>query len=273
MITYINLYIQDKYYGILYYLFSGIFTALFILSIGYIYIGYNIGYSILSIVFIWKLGLGPFHILMPKIYNSLSPKKILLIDIMVKYLLFYIFYKLLISIPININFIIITSMIIGTISTLKENNLLNILVYSSLVNYGLILILINNIELYLLYLMYYTMMVIIFIYLIVHINLDYGIDNPYYIFIWFVLIFNLIGIPPLAGFWIKMYAIYALVLNKLYIILAITIISLIFITSIYLKILLRFMINQRYIKYTNNNVYNSHILSTIVINLIYPLII
>jgi hypothetical protein len=40
IIVMINLYIQDQYPGIIYYLISGIFTGLFILSLGYLYIGY-----------------------------------------------------------------------------------------------------------------------------------------------------------------------------------------------------------------------------------------
>jgi hypothetical protein len=40
IIIIINLYIQDQYPGIIYYLISGIFTGLFILSLGYLYIGY-----------------------------------------------------------------------------------------------------------------------------------------------------------------------------------------------------------------------------------------
>ena len=51
MLILLNLYIQDQYPGIIYYLFSGLFSALFLLSLGYISMGYLISYSLLSIVF------------------------------------------------------------------------------------------------------------------------------------------------------------------------------------------------------------------------------
>ena len=94
MMILINLYLLDRYPGILYYLFSGLFSALFILSLGYLSMGYLISYSFLNIIFFYKLSLAPFHILLPQIYNSLSPRIIFLIDIPYKILLFYLFSRI-----------------------------------------------------------------------------------------------------------------------------------------------------------------------------------
>jgi NADH:ubiquinone oxidoreductase subunit 2 (subunit N) len=93
IIIIINLYIQDQYLGILYYLFSSLFSALLLLSLGYFYLGSIIGFKFFYIILIAKIGLIPFHILLPNIYNNLSPKIILLIDIPYKLILFYIFYR------------------------------------------------------------------------------------------------------------------------------------------------------------------------------------
>jgi NADH:ubiquinone oxidoreductase subunit 2 (subunit N) len=90
----INLYIQDQYPGILYYLFSGLFSALFLLSLGYLSLGYLSASKILCIVLFAKLGLVPFHILLPNIYNNLSPQVILLMDIPYKMILFFVLYRL-----------------------------------------------------------------------------------------------------------------------------------------------------------------------------------
>lgn len=51
MLILINLYVQDQYPGIIYYLFSGLFSALFLLGLGYLSIGYYISYSLITIVF------------------------------------------------------------------------------------------------------------------------------------------------------------------------------------------------------------------------------
>lgn len=278
VITFINLYIQDKLPGILYYLFSALFSALFILSLGYLYMGYTIAYSLITLVFVWKLGLGPFHILMPYIYNSLSPMKILFIDIISKYLLFYIFSRLLISIPLNIYPIIIISIVLGGFLSLTTNNLLNILIYSSITNYGLLLILYNYPTLFATYLIYYSFMVVIYLYLIIYKDLGshYYLDNPYYIFLWAILIFNFMGIPPFCGFWIKLYALNILVLNGSYFTLFIILVSLLLLSSVYLRILLEFLCYNLQSKisllYFNSNSISSHFIASLAILLLFPLL-
>jgi hypothetical protein len=47
----LNLYLQDQYPGIIYFLFSALFSALFLLSLGYLSMGYIISYSLISVVF------------------------------------------------------------------------------------------------------------------------------------------------------------------------------------------------------------------------------
>lgn len=93
IIILINLFIQDQYPGILYFLISGIFTGIFLLSLGYLYIGFNISYKLLYLVFLFKLGILPFHFILPSIYLNLSIKLIYLIDIPYKLIIFYILYK------------------------------------------------------------------------------------------------------------------------------------------------------------------------------------
>ena len=274
MVTYINFYIQNKYYGILYYLFSSIFTGIFILSLGYIYLGYNLGYYLIILIFIYKLGLAPLHILIPKIYNNLSIKKLIFIDILCKYLNLFIFYRLFISISINLSYIILISIIISTLLTLKETNLLNILIYSSIINYSLILILINNFNIFFIYLIHYIFISLIFFYLITYYNLFYSINNSYYILLWFLLSMNLIGIPPFIGFWIKFYILYLLILSLNYYLLIIILFSFILLSLVYIRILLNFYINTQSIKFTifNINTFNSHFISILINLLFFPIL-
>lgn len=182
IIIIINLYIQDQYLGILYYLFSGLFSALLVLSLGYLYLGYIIGYKFLYIVLFSKLGIIPFHILLPSIYNNLSPKIILLIDIPYKLILFFILYKTY-FLSFDIQFIIYLNLIISAIGSLRYQNLFSLLVYSSLFNYSLILIIISfqYIDFFIYYLYIYSFFVILYLYLITFKFIDRKIQHSLYI--------------------------------------------------------------------------------------------
>ena len=182
IIIIINLYIQDQYLGILYYIFSALFSALLILSLGYLYLGYIIGYKFLYIVLFYKLGIVPFHILLPNIYNNLSPKIILLIDIPYKIVLFYILYKTFL-LSFDIKFLLYLNLIISAIGSLRYQNLLSLLVYSSLFNYSLILISISfqYIDIFIYYLYIYSFLVILYLYLITLKFINRKIQHPLYL--------------------------------------------------------------------------------------------
>jgi len=274
MVTYINLYIQNRYFGILYYLFSSIFTALFILALGYLYIGVNIAYYLIILIFIYKLGLPPFHILIPKIYGNLSIKKVIFLDILNKYLILHILYRLLITTSINLHPILGVSIILGTLLSLNEFNLLNIYIYSSTVNYSFLLILINNYTLFYLYLFNYILMSLLFLYLISYLYLHYSVEGGYYLFLWLILFLNLIGIPPLIGFWIKFYLLYILLLNLNYSLLILILTSLLLLSFVYIRLFLNYYINTNKISISsiiNKDNFNSHIISSITTLLLFPI--
>jgi len=273
-IIYINIYIQDKNIGIIYYLFSGLFSALLIFSFGYLIMGYYIAYSFIIIIFIWKLNLIPFHILMPLIYNNISPKLIFYLDIPSKMLILFLLYKLILSIFINLQFIIIINIIVSTIIILMENNLFNILIYSSLINYSIILIFIqyNYFHFFFIYILFYSFMILIFLYLIIYKYIFYSFTNPFYILFWSLLLFNFIGIPPFMGFYIKLIPLYILILHNKILLTILFIISFILISFIYLKILGSFIINNNFsIHNISNNFQLTHFISSLLILLSFPI--
>lgn len=272
MIIIINLYIQDQYPGILYYLFSGLFTAIFILAIGYLSLGYNIGLSLINIVFMYKLSLAPFHILLPQIYNNLSPNIILLIDIPYKIILFYLYYRIF-SITLNITPIIILSILVGSIGALGNKNLLSLMIYSSLFHYGLILINIyfQHWDYFIFYIIIYSMIVIIYLYLIIFKYITGMINNSYYMIMWFILLMNLIGIPPLTGFFIKLLPFYLCIYNNHILLFFISSFGLILLSYVYLRLLLSIILQERIFNIKNPHSNYSHLLSSLLLLSSFPI--
>lgn len=271
IIIIINLYIQDQYPGIIYYLISGIFTGLFILSLGYLYLGYIWAEKLIYIVFLFKLGLIPFHLLLPMIYLNLSPINIFIIDIPYKLVLFYILIKL------DMNYYsywyIIFILIISTISSLRYKNLILIMIYSSIFNYALILILISlkNNLIFLYYIFYYSIFVLIYLYLLTNYFINKQFSSSFYFYFWLILFFNLLGIPPLSGFYIKYYTLYLIIENNLFILFIISIISILLISYTYLRILnTLYMNNHKYLIINKNSSY-SHLISFLLTFISFPL--
>lgn len=266
MIIIINLYINDKYPAILYYIFSAIFSAIFLLALAYLYFGYSIAYKFIYIVWIYKIGLAPFHILLPQIYNNLSPRIILLIDIPYKTILLYLLYRF--NLPsFDLIYIIGFSLLVGSIGSLIHKNLLSLMVYSSIYNYALLLISLfyNNISYFLSYIIIYNLMIILYLYLINYKFIDRQINNTIYLFIWFILIMNLMGIPPLNGFFIKFFIFYLLAYNGAYLLLFLSSIGVLFLSYTYLRILLSMMISDKSFILSHPNAPYAHFISTILI--------
>jgi len=268
----INLYIQDQYPGILYYLFSGLFSALFLLSLGYLSLGYLSASKILCIVLFAKLGLVPFHILLPNIYNNLSPQVILLMDIPYKMILFFVLYRLN-FLFLDYSFWIALSLIIGAIGSIRYQNLFSVWIYSSLYNYGLILITIHYqaMDYFLYYIFIYSLTAMIFFYLVTSKFINRQIENQIYILFWFLLLINLIGIPPFNGFFIKFQVLYLALYHHSWFFFILVSFGLIFLTYTYLRLLISMMINSRSYHIQLNTTKNAHFLSVLMVLSLWPL--
>lgn len=247
IIILINLYLKDKYPGIIYFIISSLFTSLFILSIGYINIGYIIFFKFIYIVLTFKIGYIPFHILLPNLYNDLSPINLLLIDISYKMTLLSIFYRLYLM-CYDSNNLLVLNLILSILIVIFNKNLFSIMIYSSIFNYSLILITIifRELDYFIYYSFIYFLNTILFILFIVNKYIySYICNNFWYLLFWLLILINLMGIPPFNGFWIKYYIINILIFNYNYLWLILVLIGILLLSYTYIRIYINLIINNR----------------------------
>lgn len=281
IIIIINFYLLDLYPGILYFIFSSLFTSLLILGFGYIYYGHYISLNIIKYYLFFKLGLFPFHFLLPNIYLNLSLKYIYLIDIPYKLIILYILIKLNININnlIMIDLIyILFNLIFSSIAIYNNHNLLIIYLYSSIFNYSLILLFSSiisliNIHILISYIIMYFLINLIFINLIFNYNIktikyNKGINN-YNIIIIIIILLNYLSLPPLMGFKLKINLFNNIIKNSFLfdindisialIYILILIILILIISLIYINLLISFfsflLSNSSSTPYFNNNLF------------------
>ena len=246
--------------GILkYIILSGYMFTFLLLMIGLIYyengsINYeNIQwndqkkYSLIFIPILFKLNIIPFHNWAPDLYNSLSYTKNIWLLIVPKFIfvLFLINLQNIISMDILHIFIII-SIIIGSISLYNQILIKRFFIYSSITQYGYLLLLISlsEIELSLIYLLIYSInfLSILSYFILRPINQIgelKGISYTHYILtsLLFINIFSLAGLPPFNGFFIKLNLLETLFIYQNYFYIGLIIIFSLLNTINYLKLI------------------------------------
>ena len=227
----------------------------FLLSISYAFI-----FVIIGILF--KIGAVPFHFWLPDVYEG-SPNnitaffaivpKISFIGILIRFY-FDIFTDISFFLEIFFYIIAILSMFVGSLASLQQKKIKKLLAYSSISHVGFILIgftsnLYNNISFILLYIIIYIIMSINLwtSYISLNINkkpIKYLTDlsNIYLInkllaLIFILNIFSLAGIPPLAGFFSKLFIFFSAIKANYFSIVFFAIIISIVSSFYYLKII------------------------------------
>jgi len=224
----------------------------------------NIGFILILCGLFFKIGVVPFHMWAPDVYEG-SPTsttaflttipKIGTIGFLIKFL----------NIPFEnyytawsqiLYLVSIASMILGSIAALNQNNIKRLLAYSSISHMGFILIgvLTANqigIKSVQLYLSIYTINILgIFTcilclknkingYYLENINNFSGLlkKNSFLSFSFAILLFSLAGLPPLSGFFGKLYILIAAVESKMYFLAVIAVLTSIISAFYYLKII------------------------------------
>jgi NADH-quinone oxidoreductase subunit N len=220
------------------------------------------GFIFILIGLLFKLGAAPFHFWLPDIYegapNNITTffaivPKIAFIGLLIRFV-FNIFSDISYFFEIFFYICSFSSMFVGALIALQQKKIKRLLAYSSISHIGFILIgftsnLLNNIPYILLYIIIYIIMSINLwtSYISLNINkkpIKYLTDlsslSNFNILLSFIIILNLFsmaGIPPLAGFFSKLFIFISAFKAKYYGLVFISIIFSIISSFYYLKII------------------------------------
>jgi NADH-quinone oxidoreductase subunit N len=221
---------------------------------------YGLIFIIVGILF--KIGAAPFHFWLPDVYegapNNITSffaivPKIAFIGVLIRFF-FDIFYHISFFFETFFYIIALLSMLIGSLAALQQKKIKRLLAYSSISHVGFILIgftsnMLNNIPYILLYVIIYIIMSINLwtSYLSLNINhkpVKYLTDlsniftiNKLIAIIIILNIFSLAGIPPLAGFFSKLFIFFSAIKNNYFSIVFFAVIISIISSFYYLKII------------------------------------
>src|SRR5687768_9156867 len=221
---------------------------------------YGLIFIVIGILF--KIVLVLFHFWLSDVYEGASNNiisffsivpKIVFIGILIRFF-FDIFYHISFFFETFFYIIALTSMLIGSLAALQQKKIKRLLAYSSISHVGFILIgftsnMLNNIPYILLYIVIYIIMSINLwtSYLSLNINhkpIKYLTDlsniftiNKLIAIIIILNIFSLAGIPPLAGFFSKLFIFFSAIKNNYFSIVFFAVIISIISSFYYLKII------------------------------------
>ena len=208
-------------------------------------------YSVISfltlIAFSLKIGIFPLHIWIPEVYLGITLDNIFVIGFTPKIIMYLVWSKIYM---VNDMFytLILLSLIFSCIAGLNQSNLKMILAYSSIYNISFIFFSffivsnICNIYSYTYFLIYFFTNTIILLCLKKIITDKYQLiylinSNKKINILISISLFSLIGIPPLAGFFIKVFFLKQILYNKMILLSLIIILTTIVSSFYYLRII------------------------------------
>ena len=228
------------------------------------YLVLNTGFILILCGLFFKIAIVPFHMWAPDVYEG-SPTpitaffttipKIGAIGFLIKFLNipFLAFYE---GWFLILYLVAILSMILGSVAAVSQNNIKRLIAYSSISHMGFILIGVLTsdqigIKSVQLYLLIYTINILgIFTCLLCLKNKINGVylekisdfsgllkKNSFISFSFAILLFSLTGLPPLSGFFGKLYVLISAVESKLYLLAIVAILTSIISAFYYLKII------------------------------------
>lgn len=189
-----------------YFLIQRVRSSILILGLILILIDINLNEFIISIAILLKIGVAPFHNWLLRIIEGLSFYTNMLLLTILKLAPLILFSY----INIRIMFIVMLTILIGSIAGLNQTSTRKIIVYSSIFNIGLIMVSMKINSFWLFYFAIYSVLVFRIFYIFTLNNTNYVnqiIFNDKTLLInistWFLLL-SLGGLPPFIGFSAKL---------------------------------------------------------------------
>jgi NADH-quinone oxidoreductase subunit N len=235
---------------ILIYGFSGLFNfeelALYsqFLTPGYFtYNGILLGVFLVTVALLFKIGVVPFHMWIPDVYEGAPTIITALMSILPKLVFFFIFVKLHYIVFFSFfsifhNFFIIcatSSVIVGSIAALYQIKIKRMLTYSMIANSGFLILIfslgnLNSLGVGFFYLFAYLLITIGIFILVLSFReksnncilknisslTNFYEVNPILAFSFFLFLFSIAGIPPLLGFYSKFFVFLACIKSNLF---------------------------------------------------------
>uniref|UniRef100_A0AB39A5B9 NADH-ubiquinone oxidoreductase chain 2 n=1 Tax=Chudania sinica TaxID=3237924 RepID=A0AB39A5B9_9HEMI len=218
-----------------------------------------------------KVGLAPFHNWVLCVIEGLNYFLTILLLTLMKVVPIFLMSML----NSNFNFVVLMSIMTGSILGLNQVSIRKILGYSSIFNLGFIFSVINMNSLWINYLIIYSMMLSIVIYLFFNLNLSYlnqMIMNEFNLktklSIWMCML-SLGGMPPMLGFINKIMIFEYLMNYSNYLLILIMIISSLMVMFYYMRVSFFSLLGFSILMKWNLNCFNSSSWLFIMLNLMF----
>ncbi len=254
------------------------------------------GQVLILVAVLFKASAAPFHMWAPDVYEGASTttvafiasaSKVAVVGVMIK--LLTIWYGYSAAWHNIIMFVAVLSLIVGSFGALLQRNIKRLLAYSSISHMGFVLlgfVAINN-DLFLVavlkYLLIYLVMTFGVFMLLQNCKLSsaykgeiaqlagLGKQQPFLAFAMAVLMFSMAGIPPLMGFFAKLYILLPLLESGYYTLCVIAIVASVISAFYYLNIIkVMYFDDEKYqFNFKTNIAYTAVLLLIVLINIIY----
>jgi len=233
--TYLLIMISDKEMnvdvGIKYVTFMVIATVLFLIGAVLLYSAsantmvYSIAFLMLIVGLSMEVGIAPVHEWVPDVFSSADPIPVSIVASLAKFVPFIVAYKIIVAtatpaigpLILIVGLIAAASMFVGNIGALTTNDPSRILAYSTVANMGYILATFAAITAGKEYIYFAIAGGILQLFVNSFGKIGYftsiknGGTSPITAYL---LTFSFIGLPPLMGFWSKLFIIYSLVFSS-----------------------------------------------------------